>query len=44
MIIIVGSKKTVEAMVKNDRRTLRYSCLKELISEEINGECISGDE
>ncbi len=44
MIIIVGSKKKVEAMVKNDRRTLRYSCLKELISEEINGECISGDE
>ncbi len=34
-LIIVGSKNVVEAMVANDRRTLRYTCLKDMIEKEI---------
>lgn len=36
-IIIVGSKNVVMTMVNNNRRTLRYSCLKKMITEEIKG-------
>lgn len=31
LLIIVGSKTAVEAMVANNRRTLRYSCLKYML-------------
>lgn len=31
MLIIVGSKSIVEKMVHNDRRTLRYTCLRHMI-------------
>ena len=34
-LVIVGSKNVVEAMVANDRRTLRYTCLKDMIEKEI---------
>lgn len=34
-LIIVGSKKAVESMVANNRRTLRYTCLKDMIEKEI---------
>ncbi len=36
-LIIVGSVNVVMRMVKNDRRTLRYSCLKNMIVEELGG-------
>ena len=35
MLIIVGSKNVVEAMVANNRRTLRYTCLKDMIEKEL---------
>ena len=35
MLIIVGSKAIVEKMVDNDRRTLRYTCLKHMIEQEL---------
>lgn len=35
MLIIVGSKKVVEAMVANNRRTFRYTCLKDMIVKEL---------
>lgn len=35
MLIIVGSKNVVERMVANNRRTLRYSCLKDMIDKEL---------
>lgn len=35
MLIIVGSKNIVEKMVANNRRTLRYTCLKDMIIKEI---------
>lgn len=35
LLILVGSKNQVEAMVNNDRRTLRYTCLKDMIRKEI---------
>lgn len=35
MLIIVGSKKVVEAMVVNNRRTFRYTCLKDMIVKEL---------
>lgn len=38
LLIIVGSKNQVEAMVKNDRKTLRYSCLKTMLQKEMNDE------
>lgn len=40
LLIIVGSKTAVEAMVANNRRTLRYSCLKYMLetSMEERGE------
>jgi len=34
-LIIVGSKNIVEKMVNNDRRTLRYTCLKAMIEQEL---------
>lgn len=36
MLIIVGSSKRVEYMVNNNRRTNRYSCLKNMLEEECN--------
>lgn len=36
MLIIVGSKAIVEKMVNNDRRTLRYTCLKNMIEQEMS--------
>ena len=36
LLIIVGSVRVVEAMVNNNRRTLRYSCLKDMLEKEIN--------
>ncbi len=35
LLIIVGSSKAVSTMVANDRRTLRYSCLKDMLDKEI---------
>ena len=35
MLIIVGSKNVVDRMVANNRRTLRYSCLKDMIDKEL---------
>ena len=35
MLIIVGSKSIVEKMVHNDRRTLRYTCLRHMIESEL---------
>lgn len=35
MLIIVGSRTEVEKMVNNDRRTLRYTCLKHMIENEL---------
>ncbi len=34
LLIIVGSKAIVEKMVANDRRTLRYTCLKDRLLKE----------
>lgn len=36
MLIIVGSKKRVEFMIDNNKRTLRYTCLKKMLDEEQN--------
>ncbi len=38
LLIIVGSSKVVGRMVDNDRRTLRYSCLKDMIEKEIKSD------
>ena len=38
MLIIVGSKNVVDKMIANNRRTLRYSCLKDMIEREIANE------
>ena len=38
MLIIVGSQKKVFQMVDNDRRTLRYTCLRSMIEREIQNE------
>lgn len=35
LLIIVGSKTAVIRMVNNNRRTLRYTCLKAMIEEEL---------
>ncbi len=35
MLVIVGSKSIVLKMVNNDRRTLRYTCLKDMIEKEL---------
>lgn len=35
LLVIVGSKAIVEKMVANDRRTLRYTCLKAMLESEI---------
>ncbi len=35
MLIIVGSMRVVEQMVNNDRRTNRYTCLKEMLEGEL---------
>ena len=32
-MIIVGSKKRVEFMIDNNRRMLRYTCLKNMLKE-----------
>lgn len=37
LLIIVGSSKVVTAMVDNNRRTLRYSCLRDMLEKEIRG-------
>lgn len=36
LLVIVGSKAIVSKMVSNDRRTLRYTCLKHMIESELN--------
>lgn len=36
MLIIVGSKRTVEFMIANNRRTMRYSCLREMLDKEMD--------
>ncbi|MGN0589499.1 MAG: ATP-dependent RecD-like DNA helicase [Ruminiclostridium sp.] len=33
ILIVVGSRTAVSAMVENDRKTLRYSCIKALLKE-----------
>lgn len=38
MLIIVGSASQVQAMVENNRRTLRYSCLKEMLKIELGND------
>lgn len=35
MLIIVGSMRVVESMVNNNRRTLRYTCLKDMLEKEL---------
>ncbi|MDE7279804.1 MAG: ATP-dependent RecD-like DNA helicase, partial [Oscillospiraceae bacterium] len=35
LLIIVGSRRVVESMVNNNRRTLRYSCLKHMLEKEM---------
>lgn len=35
-IILVGSSEIVGRMVQNDRKTLRYSCMKRILSEKYN--------
>ncbi|MDE5992928.1 MAG: ATP-dependent RecD-like DNA helicase, partial [Oscillospiraceae bacterium] len=35
LLIIVGSRRVVESMVNNNRRTLRYSCLKHMLEKEL---------
>ncbi len=35
LLIIVGSARAVEKMVDNNRRTLRYSCLKDMLEKEL---------
>lgn len=37
MLIIVGSKQVITQMVNNDRRTLRYTCLRHMIEQECGG-------
>ena len=37
LLIIVGSANVVGAMVDNNRRTLRYSCLRDMLEKEISG-------
>lgn len=37
LLIIVGSAEAVRKMVDNNRRTLRYSCLRDMLEKEING-------
>lgn len=37
LLIIVGSVRAVEKMVDNNRRTLRYSCLKDMLEKELKG-------
>lgn len=36
ILIIVGAKTIIESMVANNRRTLRYSCLKDMIDKELS--------
>ncbi len=38
LLIIVGSRRAVEQMVNNDRRTLRYSCLKHMLERELGND------
>lgn len=38
MMIIVGSSNRVEYMVQNDRKTLRYTCLKTFLKKEMEHE------
>ena len=38
IIIIIGKKQQVYSMVQNDRRTLRYSCIKAMLLRSMNGE------
>ena len=33
LLIIVGSERTVETMVENNRKNLRYTCLKRRLNE-----------
>ena len=35
MLIIVGSNKRVDFMISNDRRTLRYTALKNMLLEYV---------
>lgn len=35
ILIIVGSMRVVEKMVENNRRSLRYSCLKDMLEKEL---------
>ncbi|MBQ7131777.1 MAG: ATP-dependent RecD-like DNA helicase [Oscillospiraceae bacterium] len=38
LLILVGTRDRVEAMVNNNRRTLRYTCLRHMIESEIPNE------
>jgi len=33
ILIVIGSPRKVQSMVENDRRTLRYSCLKPMLED-----------
>lgn len=44
LLIIVGSARVVAEMVNNNRRTLRYSCLKDMLEKEIKGYDSGGSE
>jgi exodeoxyribonuclease V alpha subunit len=41
LLVIVGNEEVIRAMVENDRRMLRYTCLKELLQGE--GESTAGE-
>ncbi|MGN0622435.1 MAG: ATP-dependent RecD-like DNA helicase [Oscillospiraceae bacterium] len=43
LLIIIGSKKRVEFMIDNNRRTLRYTCLKNML-KELNSDEDSGQQ
>ena len=38
MLIIVGSKKRVDFMIDNNKRTLRYTALKNMLMELVEGD------
>lgn len=38
LLVIVGDKERIDFMIKNNRRTCRYSCLKDMLIKEGNGD------
>ena len=44
ILILVGSGSVVSRMVENDRRTLRYTCVKEMLSEKYGAQTITHEQ